>query len=300
MPLTAIASQVARGFAMGSADIVPGVSGGTVALVLGIYERLIDNIQRGASALRSTLARDGAGAISKARSVEWTWLLSLLAGILIAIAALSAIIEQLLDEQAVRTSAVFMGLVTGSIVIAWKLIKERTSVHGVIAICVGAALFFLLGLRSDTHTIGPEIVTRPIWVFVLAGALAICAMILPGISGSFILVMIGMYTEIIGAVNDRNLAVLAATGIGCILGLAGFSTLLNWLLTNYHDLVIAAMVGLMLGSVRVLWPWPSGTSTTELAAPEGDIIIPVVFVVIAAALVIVVERFSTRSAPSHN
>ena len=298
MPLTTIASQVARGFVMGSADIVPGVSGGTVALVLGIYERLIEHIQRGASALRSVLARDGAGAISKARSVEWIWLLSLLVGILIAIASLSAIIERLLDEQAVRTSAVFLGLVTGSIVIAWKLIKERTPVHGVIAICVGAGLFFLLGLRSDTHAIGPEVVTRPIWIFVLAGALAICAMILPGISGSFILVMIGMYTEIIGAVNDRNLAVLAATGIGCILGLAGFSTLLNWLLTNYHDIVIAAMVGLMLGSVRVLWPWPNGTSTTQLAAPEGDVVVPVVFVVIAAAVVIVVERFSARSAPS--
>ena len=103
---------------MGSADIVPGVSGGTVALVLGIYERLIDNIHRGASALRSLLSRDGSGAVSKAKSVEWGWLLSLLAGILIAIAALSAIIEQLLDEQAIRTSSVFLGLVAGSVVIA--------------------------------------------------------------------------------------------------------------------------------------------------------------------------------------
>jgi putative membrane protein len=283
---------------MGSADIVPGVSGGTVALVLGIYERLIDNIHRGASALRSLLSRDGSGAVSKAKSVEWGWLLSLLAGILIAIAALSAIIEQLLDEQAIRTSSVFLGLVAGSVVIAWRLIDMRTVVHGTIAISVGIALFLVLGLRSDTHAAGPELVTRPIWVFVLAGALAICAMILPGISGSFILVMIGMYTEIIGAVNDRNLAVLAATGIGCIIGLASFSTLLNWLLEHHHDVVIAAMVGLMLGSVRVLWPWPNGTSTTSLAAPQDDVIIPFALMIVAAAVVVFVERISSRSAPS--
>ena len=283
---------------MGSADIVPGVSGGTVALVLGIYERLIDNIHRGASALRSLLSRDGSGAVSRAKSVEWGWLVSLLAGILIAIAALSAIIEQLLDEQAIRTSSVFLGLVVGSVVIAWRLIDMRTVVHGTIAISVGIALFLVLGLRSDTHAAGPELVTRPIWVFVLAGALAICAMILPGISGSFILVMIGMYTEIIGAVNDRNLAVLAATGIGCIIGLAAFSTLLNWLLEHHHDVVIAAMVGLMLGSVRVLWPWPNGTSTTSLAAPQDDVIIPFALMIVAAAVVVFVERISSRSAPS--
>ena len=110
--------------------------------------------------------------------------------------------------------------------------------------------------------------------------------------------MIGMYTEIIGAVNDRNLAVLAATGIGCIIGLAAFSTLLNWLLEHHHDVVIAAMVGLMLGSVRVLWPWPNGTSTTSLAAPQDDVIIPFALMIVAAAVVVFVERISSRSAPS--
>lgn len=285
---------------MGSADIVPGVSGGTVALVLGIYERLIDNIHRGASALRALLSRNGSSAVSKARSVEWGWLLSLLAGILIAIAALSAIIERLLDEQAVRTSSVFLGLVAGSVVIAWRLIDTRTAGHAIVAISVGVALFFILGLRSDTHAVGPEVVTRPIWVFVLAGALAICAMILPGISGSFILVMIGMYTEIIAAVNDRNLAVLAATGLGCIIGLASFSTLLNWLLAHHHDVVIAAMVGLMLGSIRVLWPWPNGTSTTTLSVPQDDVIVPFVLMLFAAAVVVVVERISNNSSRSHS
>ena len=125
---------MAYGFVMGSADIVPGVSGGTVALVLGIYGRLIENIQRGASALRSLLSRDGSAAISKATSVEWGWLLSLLAGILIAIATLSALLEQLLEEHAIRTSAVFLGLIAGSIVVASQLIRDRNVAHVGIAI----------------------------------------------------------------------------------------------------------------------------------------------------------------------
>ncbi|HBU76246.1 MAG: DUF368 domain-containing protein [Acidimicrobiaceae bacterium] len=298
MPLSTIARQIARGFVIGSADIVPGVSGGTVALVLGIYGRLIENIQRGASALRSLLSRDGSTAISKARSVEWGWLLSLLTGILIAIATLSALLEQLLEEHAIRTSAVFLGLIAGSIVVASQLIRDRSAAHVAIAIVAAAALFFLLGLRSDTHAVGPEIVTRPTWVFALVGALAICAMILPGISGSLILVMIGMYTEIIGAVNDRNLAVLAAAAIGCVIGLAAFSTLLRWLLDRYHDVVIAAMAGLMLGSVRVLWPWPNGTSTTALSAPQHDVMIPFALMIVAAAVVIAVQRLSARSTSS--
>ena len=176
MPLSTIVRQMARGFVMGSADIVPGVSGGTVALVLGIYGRLIENIQRGASALRSLISRDGSAAVSKATSVEWGWLLSLLAGILIAIATLSALLEQLLEEHAIRTSAVFLGLLVGSIVVASQLIRDRNTAHVGIAIVAAAALFFVLGLRSDTHAVGPEIVTQPTWVFVLAGALAICAM----------------------------------------------------------------------------------------------------------------------------
>ena len=145
MPLSTIVRQIARGFVMGSADIVPGVSGGTVALVLGIYGRLIENIQRGASALRSLLSRDGSAAISKATSVEWGWLLSLLAGILIAIATLSALLERLLEEHAIRTSAVFLGLIAGSIVVASQLIRDRNAAHIAIAVVAAAALFFVAG-----------------------------------------------------------------------------------------------------------------------------------------------------------
>ena len=290
------AAQLVRGFAMGSADIVPGVSGGTVALVLGIYDRLIANVHGGASALRHLLTGDIAGFREKMRDIEWVWLVSLLVGILAAIFALSSVIEHLLDNQPVRMAALFFGLIIGSVYVALRLLDRIDA--GVVAVMVGVGLvmFVLLGLRSDTAVAddAAEVVTKPWYVFFAAGAIAICAMILPGISGSFILVMLGMYTEVLGAVNDRNFGVLIAFAAGCVVGLGLFSTLLNWLLANYHRWVIAAMIGLMLGSMRVLWPWPNGTNTTTLSAPRGDVTVPILMAVAGCALVVIVDTLGRR------
>ena len=285
MPLPSPAAQAARGFAMGAADIVPGVSGGTVALVLGIYARLIHNVHTGAQALKGLVTGNLADARQAVRDVEWVWLLSLLFGILAAIALMSSILEDLLHEQPVRMAALFFGLVAGSLTVAWRLIRHRGPNEMAVLVVVAVALFLLLGLRSDTEVAdgAAEVVTRSPWVFFLAGALAICAMILPGISGSFILVMIGMYTEVLGAVNDRDLVALAATAAGCVVGLALFSTVLNWALATHHDLVMSAMVGLMLGSLRVLWPWPGGTETTDLAAPSDDVVVPILLAILGCA-----------------
>ncbi len=287
-------AQVARGFAMGTADIVPGVSGGTVALVVGIYGRLIRNVHAGAQLLGALVARRRLEIIRRWATIEWVWLLSLLVGILAAIAVLSSILTRLLDEQPVRTSALFFGLVAGAVVVAWRLVRTVTAREIGLAIVMAVALFLVLGLRSDTESGAEEAVTQPVWIFFLAGALAICAMILPGISGSLILVMIGMYHEVLGAVTERNLAALGATVLGCVIGLALFSTLLNWLLEHHHDLVMAAMVGLMLGSLRVLWPWPGGTSTTELASPSGDVAVPIILVAVGVAVVFAVEYLAQR------
>jgi len=185
----------------------------------------------------------------------------------------------------------------GSLTVAWRLIRSVGPIEIGAVVVVAIALFLLLGLRSDTEVAEGtvEIVTKSWWIFLLSGALAICAMILPGISGSFILVMIGMYTEVLGAVNDRDLVALAATGAGCIIGLALFSTVLNWALENHHDLIMAAMVGLMLGSLRVLWPWPSGTQTTDMTRPSGDVGVPILLAIAGCALVIGVEVVATRS-----
>ncbi|MCB0962904.1 MAG: DUF368 domain-containing protein, partial [Acidimicrobiales bacterium] len=122
------------------------------------------------------------------------------------------------------------------------------------------------------------------------------AMILPGISGSFILVMLGMYPEVLGAVNDRDLLPLVVFMVGAVVGLSVFSTLLNWLLEHYRNLMLAAMIGLMLGSLRVLWPWPGGTDTTELAMPAtGDaVLVPIALAVIGFVVVVAIELVSTR------
>ncbi len=281
---------------MGSADIVPGVSGGTVALVLGIYDELIHNISQGAHGLRQLLTGDVAGFRQTLRTIEWVWLFSLLAGILAAVFALSSLIQHLLDNEPVRMAAFFLGLIIGSIWVALRLIDNIDAAAVGLMVGVGVVFFLVLGLRSDTHNASDaaEVVTKSWWVFFLAGAIAICAMILPGISGSFLLVMLGMYTEILGAVNDRNFFILIVFALGCAVGLGLFSTLLNWLLANYHRWVLSAMIGLMLGSTRVLWPWPGGTNTTTLSMPSDDVVVPVLLIVVGAAVVVAVDLIATR------
>lgn len=281
---------------MGSADIVPGVSGGTVALVLGIYDRLITNISEGARCLKQGLTGDFDGFRTTLRGIEWVWLVSLLVGILAAVFALSSVIERLLHDEPIRMAALFFGLIVGSIWVALRMLDRIDGVSMAIMLGIGGTMFLLLGLRSDTE-VDPnalEVVTKSWWVFLLAGAIAICAMILPGISGSFILVMLGMYTEVLGAVNDRDIAMVGAFIVGCVVGLALFSTLLSWLLERYHRWVLAAMIGLMLGSMRVLWPWPGGTNTTTLGAPGGDVMVPILIAVLGAALVVAVDLIATR------
>lgn len=281
---------------MGSADIVPGVSGGTVALVLGIYDRLIRNVSTGAVGLKQLVTGDVSGCTTTLKRIEWIWLASLLGGILLAVVALSSVIETLLHEQPVRMSALFLGLIIGSIWVALRMLDRIDGVALMLMIGIGATMFLLLGLRSDTEVADNalEVVTEPWWIFFLAGAVAICAMILPGISGSFILVMLGMYTEVLGAVNDRDFTVLIAFALGCVVGLALFSTLLNWLLERYHRWVLAAMIGLMLGSTRVLWPWPNGTNTTTLSLPSDDVIVPVLIAAVGAVVVIIVDLLAVR------
>ncbi len=280
---------------MGAADIVPGVSGGTVALLLGIYERLILNVRNVAGFAGRVLRGDVDGGRARLKSVEWTWLISLLAGILMAIAALSAVLERLLDEQPIRMAGLFFGLILGSVIVAWRLVR-KVDVAGFAIMVVVALFFFLfLGLRTDTSSEAVlQTVTKPLWLFFLVGGIAICAMILPGISGSFLLVMMGMYSEVLGAVNDRNFLVLGVFTAGCVIGLSMFSTLLEWMLEHHHDRVLAAMIGLMLGSLRVLWPWPAGTATTTMSWPREDVLIPILLAFAGFAVVIVVELISHR------
>ena len=284
--------DVLRGFLMGSADVVPGVSGGTVALVLGIYERLVRQIRTGAGALASLVRLRWAEGWERFTSVDWRFLLPLLAGIALAIVSLAALIDRLLEEEPQNTAAAFFGLVAGSIVIAWRLVRSWNATIVALGAAVAVAAFFLLGLRGD------EVSDPALALFFGAGAVAIVAMILPGISGSFILLMLGMYQPVLDAVNDRSLDVIVVFGIGAVLGLALFSTLLDRLLRDHHDAVMAALIGLMAGSLRVLWPWPDGADTARLASPE-DPAVPVLLALAGLAVVLAVGLFAVRTGDDH-
>jgi putative membrane protein len=291
--LVTVLLNLVRGFAMGSADIVPGVSGGTVALVLGIYERLIGSIRAGSRALGLLLRGDGHGFRAWMSAVDWALIIPLGAGILLAILALARIIQQLLHEQPELMASIFLGLVAGSVVIAWRLIRAPRASHAVIIAAVGLLTFVLLGLRDGTteETVAQSS-DAALWTFFVAGAIAICAMILPGISGSFLLVLMGMYGAVLAAVTERDIVTLGVFVAGAVIGLALFSQLLHVALKRYHDVVLAALIGLMAGSVRVLWPWPAGVDSTVLGAPQGEVLMAVIAAAVAFVAIVIIARYA--------
>lgn len=290
LPLTFL-----RGFAMGMADIVPGVSGGTIALVLGIYRRLISSIRHGSSAIGRLLKGDVPGAMQSLRDVEWAFLISLLVGIGAAVLSLAHLIETLLEDRPVEMAGLFTGLVAGSTVIAWGLLQRKDGTRALIMAGVALAFFLLLGLTSGTTEDAVDQLSSPaLWAFFGAGAIAICAMILPGVSGSFLLVTMGMYGAVLSAVTDRDLVSLGAFLLGCVVGLAVFSQVLHWALEQHYDTVMAALIGLMVGSLRVLWPWPGGVESTELGAPSDPVAVPILLAVAGLAMVLVVDVVAKR------
>ena len=294
--------SIIRGFCMGAADIVPGVSGGTIALVFGIYRRLISSIREGSNAIGRLLKGDVDGVKEALRSVEWVFLIPLLVGIGLAVVALAGVIEHQLETNPEAMAGLFMGLVLGSVVVAWGLLEVRDAQRLLVGLAVAVAVFVLLGLQSGTSEDSVSQVSDPaLWAYFAAGAVAICAMILPGISGSFILVMLGMYGPVLGAVNDRDLVAVAAVALGCVVGLALFSQLLHWALENHYNTVMAALIGLMLGSLRVLWPWPDGVDSTLLEAPGEAAGTALTLAVAGFAVVVIIDLVSKSvGGPSHD
>ena len=295
-----IGAQFARGFLMGAADVVPGVSGGTIALVVGIYQQLIDSIRDGARALGTLLKGDVRGFWSRLGALDFLFLLPLGAGIGAAVIALASVIETQLHDNPENMAGLFFGLVAASVVVALGLLTERTPLGVVVMVLAAVGVFVLLGYQQ-----GPIVDPSPL-AFLGAGALAICAMILPGISGSFILLMIGMYAAVIETVNERDLANAALVALGCVIGLALFSNLLGWVLERAFNVVMATLIGLMIGSLRVLWPWPNGVGVisedqtevidgTGLEWPAGDEWFqPVALAVVAMVVVLAVARLGRR------
>ena len=285
-----------RGFLMGSADVVPGVSGGTIAVLVGIYERLVHAISMASKALGNVARLRFHEAGQRLREIDWGLILPLLIGIGVAIFTLASVISTLLDDHPEAMAGLFTGLVAASAWVAWRMIRRPDGTSAAIVAVVAAAFFLLLGLKGGA-------VADPSWLVIFgAGAIAICAMILPGISGSFLLLMLGMYDFIISAVDGRDFPVLGVFALGCLVGIVLFSQVLDWALAHYHDIVVAAMVGLLIGSFRVLWPWPGGVDSTEIGSPTGDWWVPVLLGLVAAAVVvgitIAVERGRRSGTPA--
>jgi putative membrane protein len=279
------------GFGMGIADVVPGFSGGTVALLTGVYERLVANVRQGARALALLLRLRVRAGLRSLGAVEWSFLLPLLAGIVLAVVLLAGVLTRLLESHPRELSAVFLGLVLGATVVAAGDLRHRRVRDGIVGLLVTAVTFAGLGFT------GGAVDDPALLAYFAAGAVGVCAMILPGVSGAFLLLLLGMYYNVVTAVDERDLLVIGVVAVGCMVGLAGFSTLLNWLLREHHDLVLAALLGLMVGSSRVLWPWPG----TEVGDPRlgGPVVSDLPLVPLLAlgafAAVIVLGRSARRA-----
>lgn len=278
------------GVLMGAADVVPGVSGGTMALIVGIYARLIESIGHGAAALGRGARLDVPAARGHLHAVEWSLVIPLLAGILSAVAVGSAVIPGLIDDYPVAMRSLFLGLIAASIVIPWRRIGEH-SARTVVALLVAAVLAFLFTGLPDTTVGDPAL-----WRVFVAASIAICAMILPGVSGAFLLVVLGMYEPTLDAVRDRDIVYLMVFLAGAVTGLALFSTVLRWLLDHRHDLTMAVLVGLMGGSLRALWPFQAGDRSLRAPAEGDPLLLGAVLVVIGFGVVLALATIGDRSA----
>jgi putative membrane protein len=252
---------ISKGFCMGASDVIPGVSGGTMAFILGIYEELIHAIRSfDLKSLRLLLR----GQIRQGfNRMAWPFLLAVGTGILIAVFTLAQLLSWLMQNKPVLIWSFFFGLILASVISVSRRIEVWRP--GVWCSCLlgTVGIFLLVGLV-------PVSTPDDVWFLFVCGAVAICAMILPGISGSFILVLLGKYQFVLEAVSTRDFLILLVVAGGACVGILVFSRILGWLLRRYHDVMVAVLTGLMLGSLRKVWPWKKTAET--LADAEGRII----------------------------
>lgn len=242
------------GFCMGSADLVPGVSGSTVALLLGIYERFLGEIRKLSNTLKALLSGRPREAAKRLREVQWSFLTTLLAGAVAAILSLSRGMDWLLENQPTATAGAFLGLVAASALTTARSLKWNTP-RVLSCLLVAAGSGWLFGLSAE------PLADPPLLAYFGTGALAILAMLLPGISGAFVMLLLGMYASVINSLSEFSVTELTLLAAGIVVGAAAFAPALGWLLKRKRDAVLSVMTGLMLGSLRILWPWPAGVGT---------------------------------------
>lgn len=251
-----------KGMAMGAADVVPGVSGGTIAFISGIYEELITSINSIDLSLFKTLCKEGFKAFWT--QVNGNFLLALFSGIAISVVSLAKFISWLLENQPVLLWSFFFGLVLASIIIVGKAI-EKWNFKAIIMLILGALIAYYITQLPPSEN------TASLPFLFLSGALAVCAMILPGISGAFILVLLGSYKIILDAVHERDFKIIVTVGLGAVVGLLSFAKLLKWMFNHYKNLTLAVLTGFIIGSLSKIWPWKKVLETKIF----GEKIIPI-------------------------
>ncbi len=243
-----------KGVAMGAADIVPGVSGGTIAFITGIYEELIASINNINLGLLATLRKEGIKSFWA--SLNGNFLISLFLGIIVSFISLAKLMKNLLEHHPVMTWSFFFGLILGS---AWLIGKSekgwKMKEYGALVIGVSIAYFITVSDSIQSPNSYPFLI--------LSGAIASCAMILPGISGSFILLLLGKYKYIMQSLSDFKILDILSVALGVVIGLLSFSRFLNWLFKNQKKTTMALLTGFMIGSLNKVWPWRN-TLTTAL------------------------------------
>lgn len=241
-----------KGMGMGAADVVPGVSGGTIAFITGIYEELINSIKSINGNAVKLLFQFKFKEFWQA--INGNFLLALIFGIFLSFLSLAKLIKYFLAEQPILIWSFFFGLIVASaIVIARKITEWK--LRTIIAMLIGIGIAYMVTVVTPAET------PTSYWFLFLSGALAICAMILPGISGAFILLLLGKYEYILNAISSFKLDVVAVVGAGAVIGLLSFSNLLSWLLKKYHNMTIGLLSGFMIGSLNKVWPWKNTIST---------------------------------------
>ncbi|NQW36162.1 MAG: DUF368 domain-containing protein [Flavobacteriales bacterium] len=292
-----------KGIAMGAADVVPGVSGGTIAFISGIYQELIDTINAINFKALKILKNEGIKATWKA--INGNFLASLLLGIGISVISLAQFIKWLLENKPVLLWSFFFGLVLASIFFVGKQVSKWNIKH-IIVLIIGAIVAYYI---TVIPALGAN--TSP-WFMFMAGALAICAMILPGISGSFILVLLGAYKPVLDAIHNKDFKTIFVLMFGAVVGILTFSRLLKWMFDHHKDTTLAVLTGFIIGSLNKIWPWKEVLQSEIINGKlkiileksispfqyQGDnqLLLAFVFAIIGFGVIIVLEKFAQTQA----
>lgn len=294
-----------RGVAMGAADVVPGVSGGTIAFITGIYEELIrslNNINLGALKI---LFKEGIKSFWK--HINGTFFVFLFGGIGVSILLLADCVDYLLKNEPVMLWSFFFGLIIASVWLIGKTIRQWNA-GVIISLLIGTGVAFYIATIQTVAEVDAQ------WYIVLSGAIAICAMILPGVSGSFILVLLGSYQVVIGAIKEKEFLILGLFALGCVIGLLTFARVLKILFDKFKEITIAVLTGFMIGSLWKVWPWKNEITSKVLAvhsdgeidyatrnvmpgdfSGENQLLYAILCAVGGLLLIVILERFAPKS-----